>query len=39
MGTAQSRPEPVIQHLVRGHSQPWEHRWKKFTCVTGRVEA
>ena len=34
MGTGMSWPEPVIEQLVKGHSQPWEHRWKKFTCVT-----
>ena len=26
MGIAKSRPEPMIEHLVKEHSQPWEHR-------------
>jgi len=33
MGTVKSWPEAVIEHLVKGRSQPWEHRWKQFTCV------
>ena len=36
MGIFKSQPEPVIEHLVKGHSQPWEHRWKQFTCATRR---
>lgn len=28
--------EPVIEHLVKGSSHSWEHRWKQSTCVTGR---
>jgi len=31
MRIAKSWPEPMIDHLVKGHSQPWEHRWKQFT--------
>jgi len=26
MGTAESRPEPLIEHLGKGSGQPWEHR-------------
>jgi len=26
MGTVESRPEPLIGHLWKGLSQPWEHR-------------
>jgi len=26
MGIAKSRPELMIEQLVKGHSQPWEHR-------------
>jgi len=26
MGIVRSWPEPVIEHLVKGCSQPWEHR-------------
>ena len=37
MGTVRSGPEPVIEHLVKGCSQPWEHRWKQLICVTGRA--
>jgi len=36
MGVAKPRPEVVIEHLVKGCSQPWEHRWKQFNLVTGR---
>jgi len=39
MGTVESWPEPVIKHLVKGCSQPWEHSWKEFTGVTGRAGA
>jgi len=39
MGIAKLQPEPMIEHLVKGHSQPWEHRCKQFTCVTKRVES
>jgi len=35
MGTIRSGPEPVIEHLVKGHSQSREHRWKQFTSGTG----
>lgn len=34
MGSVRSGPEPVIEHLVKGHSQPGKHRWKQFTCGT-----
>lgn len=27
-------PEPVIEHLMKGHSQLWVHRWMQFTCAT-----
>jgi len=30
MGTVRLQPEALIHHLVAGHSQPWEHRWKQF---------
>jgi len=33
MGIIRSWPEPVMEHLVKGCSQPGEHRWKQFTCV------
>jgi len=26
MGTAESQPEPLIEHLGKGPGQPWEHR-------------
>ena len=26
MGIAKSWPEPMIEHLVKGHNQPWQHR-------------
>jgi len=29
-------PEPVIEHVVKRCSQPWEHRWKEFNCATRR---
>jgi len=38
MGTIRSQPGPVIEHLVKGCGQPWEHSWKQFTCATGRGE-
>lgn len=31
-----SQHEPVMEHLVKGHSQPWEHMWKQFTSATRR---
>ena len=30
MGIAESQPEPMTEHLRKGHSQPWEHRWQQF---------
>ena len=36
MGIVESRPEPLIDHLSRAMSQPWEHRWRQFSCMTGR---
>jgi len=35
MGIAKLQPEPMIEHLVKGRSQPWEHRWKQLAYVTG----
>jgi len=35
MGIAKSWPEAMIEHLVMGHRQPWEHRRKQFTRVNG----
>jgi len=35
-GTVTSWSEPMIEHLVKGHGQPWEHRCKQFTCATRR---
>lgn len=35
MGTDRSWPEPVIGHLVKRWSHPWEHRCKQFTFTTG----
>jgi len=26
MGTVESRPQPLIDHLRQGLGQPWEHR-------------
>ena len=26
MGTVESQPEPLIEHLGKGPDQPWEHR-------------
>jgi len=26
MGTVESRPEPLLEYLGKGPSQPWEHR-------------
>ena len=26
MGTAESQPEPLMEHLGKGPGQPWEHR-------------
>mgnify|MGYP001852612538 CR=1 FL=1 len=34
-GTVRSWPEPVIEHLVKGCSQPWQHRWKQSTPFKG----
>jgi len=39
MGTAKLQPEPLIGHLRRALSQLQEHRWRQFSCVTGRGEA
>ena len=36
MGTVQSWPEPLIDHLRQGLGQLWEHRWRQFTYLTGR---
>ena len=38
-GTVESHPEPLIDHLGKGPGQPWEHKWRQFTCVTGRSGA
>ena len=35
MGIVRSWPEPVIEHLVKGCSQPWQHRWKQSTPFKG----
>lgn len=37
MGTVRSWPEPVTEHLVKGQSQPWEHRCEEFTLVTSQT--
>jgi len=26
MGTVESQPEPLTEHLGKGPGQPWEHR-------------
>lgn len=39
MGTAESWPDPLIEHLGKGPGQPWEHRWRQFRCVIGRGES
>lgn len=31
METVMSWPEPLTEHPVKGHSQPWEHRCEQFT--------
>jgi len=36
MVTTESRPEPLIENLGKGPSQPWKHRWRQFSCVTRR---
>ena len=36
MGTLESQSEPLIDQLRQGLSQPWEHRWRQFTCVSRR---
>ena len=36
MVTVESRPEPLTEHPGKGPGQPWEHRWRQFTCVTRR---
>jgi len=33
MGTVESRPEPLIEHLRKGPSQPWEHRQRLYATV------
>lgn len=30
MGTVESWPEPLIDHLRQGLGQLWEHRWRQF---------
>lgn len=37
MGTVRSQPEPMIEHLVKGHSRACDCRWKQFTFVTGSL--
>jgi len=39
MGTVESWPEPLVDHLRQALSQAWEHRWRQFSCVTGMGEA
>jgi len=36
MGTVETQPEPLIDHLRQALSQPRKHRQRQFTCVTGR---
>ena len=36
METVESQPGPLIDYLRKGLSQPQEHRWRQFTCVTRR---
>lgn len=36
MGPTESWPEPLIEHLRKGPSQHWEHRWRQFSCGTRR---
>lgn len=31
--TIRSQSKPVTEHLVKRHSQTWEHRCKQFTCA------
>ena len=35
MGTAESQPEPLIEHLGKGSGQPWEQRcdWKGWSLA------
>ena len=39
MGTVESWPEPLIDHLRQALSQPREHMWRQFSCVMRRGEA
>lgn len=36
MGTVETQPEPLIEHLRKGPGQPWEHWWRQSVCVTRR---
>lgn len=38
MGIAKSQSEPVTEHLVKGHSQSWEHRRKNSPVPVEGVE-
>ena len=38
MGTLESWPEPLVKHLGKRPSQPWEHSWRQFRCVSEGVE-
>jgi len=39
MGTVESWPQPLIDHLRQALSQTQEHRRRQFSCVTRRGEA
>ena len=34
VGTAESWPEPLIEHLGKLSGRPWEHRWRQFIRAT-----
>lgn len=34
MGVVRSQLEPLMEHLVKGCSQLWEHRWKQFLLTS-----
>ena len=38
MGTVESQPEPLIEHLGKGPGQPWEHRWRQLAVWPEGVE-
>ena len=39
MRAVEPQPEPLMEQLRKGPSQPWEHRWRQFSSVAGRGRA